>query len=350
MEPLGDVTARVASDASTPPVLAEALRVAADDTYAYWQARLAGENPNPLTDRTKLPLGFWRLRSGDPLAVWLDHEGVRHTLRGFSGAARGMAPRHAEAMAESGSFGEAVPEDLYRAAFEAGEWPDDPPSVAPIGHNLPESEYDRLRIEIEGEVETTAPFLDKPIETQADADKCSTWARRVGLLAKQADEAREEEKAPHLKASREVDDKWRPIVTGAKDLTTRLKKHVEPYLLRLKREADEAARKAREEAEQLRKAAEMATVNEDERTDLIVKAQDIERAAAEPKRAIAGRPNMRVSLRTVWTAVIVDYDKAYAVMKTHPDMREFVQALADRACRAKVPVDGVEYRKEERAA
>ena len=340
MEPLGEVAARVVETARA------AMQ---DDTYAYWQAKLRGEDPDPLTDRTKLPLGFWRLRSGDPLAVWLGEDGARVALRGFSAAPRQMAAKHMEAMAESGSFGLAVPEALYRAAFEAAEWPDDPPAVAPIGHNLPASDFDRLRIEIEGEAETTAPFLLKPIETQADADKCSTWARRVGMLAKAADEAREAEKAPHLAAGREVDDRWRPVIADARDLTARLKKHVEPYLIRLKREADEAARKAREEAEQLRAAADLVTVNEDERAELIHQAQETERAA-EPKRAIAGRPNMRVSLRKKVRARIVDYDACHAALKDHRDMRELVEQLANRAVKAGVPLAGVEAEEYEEAA
>ena len=349
MEPLSAVTSRMASDPATPPVLAEALKVAADDTYAYWRARLAGGTPDPLTDRTKLPIGFWRLRSGAPLAVWLDADGKRATLRGFSGSARAMAPRHAEAMAESGSFGEAVTEELYRAAFDAGEWPDDPPSVAPIGHNLPESDYDRLRIEIESEIETTAPFLARPVETQEDADKCSTWARRVGLLAKQADEARETEKAPHLAAGREVDDRWRPVITDAKDLTARLKAHVEPYLIRLKREAEAVARKAAEEAEQLRRAADLTTVTEAERDDLIQRAREAERRA-EPKKAIAGRPNMRVSLRKEKRARITDYAAAHLALRDHPDMRSLVDQLANRAVKAGIPLAGVEVEEFERAA
>lgn len=321
-----------------------------DDTYDYWAAKLRGDDPDPLEDRTRLPLGFFRLRSGDPLAVWLDADGKRATLRGFSGSARSMAPRHAEAMAESGSFGEAVTEELYRAAFDAGEWPDDPPSVAPIGHNLPESEYDRLRIEIEGEVETTAPFLLKPIETQEDADKCSTWARRVGLLAKRADDAHDEEKEPHLRAGQAVDEKWRDIRFQAKDLTKRLKEHVEPFLKRQKREAEEIARKAREEAERLRReAAEADQRSEQERADLLRQAQDADKRA-EPKKAVAGRPNMRVSLRKKVRARIVDYAATHMALRDHRDMRELVEQLANRAVKAGVPLAGVEVETYEEAA
>jgi hypothetical protein len=318
------------------------------DPYWYWRAKLAGQDPDPMEPRTDMPPGFWRMRSGEPLAVWLNGA-ERVALRGFRGSERVMGIRHMESVAESGSFGHAVTEAHYRDAFDKGSWADDPPPLAGIGDNLPDDPFEAARLELEGEEETTGAILAKPIDTQADADKCSTWARRLGLLAKRADEQREEEKAPHLRASREVDDKWRTVVTGAKDLTVKLKKHVEPFLLRLKREADEAARKAREEAEQLRKAADLVTVDEDERAELILKAQEKERAA-EPKRAIAGRPNMRVSLRKKTRARIVDYAACYAALKDHRDMREFVEQLANRAVKAGVPLAGVEVEEFEEAA
>lgn len=318
------------------------------DEYFYWSEKLAGRDPDPVEPRTSLPTGFWRLRSGDPLAVWLNGA-ERVALRGFKGAERIMGIRHMETMAESGSFGNAVTEEAYRDAFEKGSWAADPPSVAGIGHNLPDDPFEAARLELADEEETTAAFLAKPIETQADADKCATWARRTGLLAKRADEAREEEKAPHLAASREVDDKWRAVVAGAKELTARLKKHVEGFLIRQKREAEAIAVKAREEAEQLRKAADLVTVTEAERDDLIQQAQDAEKRA-EPPRAIAGRPNMRVSLRKKVRARIVDYDACYAALKNHRDMREQVDILANRAVKAGVPLAGVEAEEYEEAA
>jgi hypothetical protein len=333
-EPIGTVAARVVDRL---------------DPYHYWREKLLGHDPDPPEDRTQMPCGFWRLRSGEPLAVWLAGD-QRAALRGFRGSERVMAVRHMESMAESGSFGIAVTEAAYRDAFDKGSWADDPPPPTGIGDNLPDDPFEAARLELADEEEMAALLLAKPIESQADADKCSTWARRVGLLAARADEGRKEEKAPHLAATREVDARWEPVVAGARELTAKLKKHVEGFLIRQKREAEAIARKAAEEADRLRReAAEVDQRSEAERADLLRQAQDADKRA-EPKKAIAGRPNMRVSLRTVWTAVIVDYDKAFAAMKTHPDMREFVQSLADRACRAKVPVEGVEYRKEERAA
>jgi hypothetical protein len=317
--------------------------------YTYWREKLIGHDPDPPADRTQMPAGFWRLRSGEPLAVWLNG-GERVALRGFSGSERVMAIRHMEAMAESGSFGTAVTEADYRDAFAKGSWADDPPPIATVGDNYPTDPFEAARLELEGEEETTGAILAKPINTQADADKCSTWARRLGLLAKRADEAREEEKAPHLLASREVDDKWRPVVTGAKELTARLKKHVEGFLIRQKREADEIARKAREEADRLRREAEECDQRpEAERADLLRQAQDAERRA-EPKKAIAGRPNMRVSLRKKTRARIVDYPAAHLALRDHPEMRALVGQLANRAVKAGIPLAGVEVEEYEEAA
>jgi hypothetical protein len=332
MEHIGNVAARV---------------VDRPDPYHYWREKLRGHDPDPPEDRTLMPCGFWRLRSGEPLAVWVAGA-ERCALRGFKGGERVMSIRHAEAMAESGSFGIAVSEADYRAAFDTGTWPDDPPDVAPLGHNLPEDEFERLRLEIEAELETTAPFLAKPILTQEDADKCATWKRRVGQLLKRADEAREEEKAPHLAASRAVDDKWRSMIADAKDLTARLAKHVEGYLIRQKREAEEIARRAAEEAERLlREAREKDGA---EREELIRKAREEAKVAAEPARPIAGRPNMRVSLRKKVRAKITDYDACHQALKDHRDMRELVDQLANRAVKAGVPLAGVEAEEYEEAA
>jgi hypothetical protein len=318
------------------------------DPYHYWQSKLAGEDPDPPEDRTQMPAGFWCLRSGDPLAVWLNGT-ERVALRGFKGSERVMGVRHMETMAESGSFGLAVTEDAYRDAFEKGSWADDPPPVTGIGHNLPDDPFEAARLELADEEETTAAFLAKPVETQADADKCATWKKRLGQLKTRADEEFEKEKRPLWLAGKAVDDKWGPVRKGAKELTDRLARHLDPWLKRQQREADAIAAKAREEAEQLRRAADLATVNEDERAELIFQAQEVERAAV-PKKAIAGRPNMRVSLRRKTRARIVDYPACYAALRDHRDMREFVEQLANRAVKAGVPLAGVEVEEYEEAA
>jgi len=330
-----------------------------DDTYDFWESKLAGNDPDPLSDRTKLPLGFFRTQHNFPLAVWLTDGGDRLALRGFA-PGKLMATNAMERMAEMGNFGKAVREEVYRAAFDKGSWEDDPPPLTAdrlpmspssygLGHNLANADdpLEAMRRELDDEVETTDEFLRQPITTQEQADRAGTWARRVGMLAKRADDARKEEKEPHLLAGKSVDEKWKPIVIGATELTQKLKKHLEPFLLAQRRAAEEKRRQDILEADRLRREAEKHD-DEETRGALVDDARRLERAAVEPVKTTAGRHGMRVGLRSGLEAIITDYDKAYAALKNHPSMREFVQTLADRACRAKMPLDGVEFRDSER--
>jgi len=92
------------------------------DDYGYWLAKLAGRDPDPPADRTQMPCGFWRMRSGQPLAVWMD-DGRRVALRGW-GEGETLSTGHMEAIAEAGGFGTAVTEEFYRDAIANGYWPD----------------------------------------------------------------------------------------------------------------------------------------------------------------------------------------------------------------------------------
>lgn len=92
--------------------------------YAYWRAKLRGEDPDPPQDRTVLPCGFWRLRSGKPLAVWVEPDGERRAVEGFGPDKVSLSPNAMEAIAERGGFGTAVTEDAYRKACDLGYWPD----------------------------------------------------------------------------------------------------------------------------------------------------------------------------------------------------------------------------------
>ena len=57
-----------------------------------------------------------------------------------------------------------------------------------------------------------------------------------------------------------------------------------------------------------------------------------------------------ITQRKVKVATITDYDKALGALKDHPDMKALVQQLADRACKAGVPLAGVTYSEKMEAA
>lgn len=236
-----------------------------------------------------------------------------------------------------------VTEEIYREVFRTGAWPDDPPPAPEIEEDDADP-FTAISTALAGELKNAEVFLEDPIKTKEAADKAAAWAKQVGDLAKKADTSRKSEK----EAGRAVDDKWRDVIEDAKDLTKRLKEHITPFLkaqaqaetARQKQEADKAA--------ELRKKAAEAN-DPDTIQDLNEKAAEAAKAA-EKKSTAAGRTGAKVSLRTHTIAVITDFDACYAALKSHPDMIGFVQTLADRACRAKVPLAGVEFQEEQKAA
>lgn len=239
--------------------------------------------------------------------------------------------------------------DAYMKATNGGGWDDEPAQVRGIGDNSGEADpFDAIRIELDGEIEQADEFLKAPIQSQADADKAGIWAKRLSELAKRADGEREREKAPHLQACRDVDDKWRPVIADAKDKATALKRHVEPFLIAEKRKRDEEARKAREEAERQRLAA-MQAQDEEQRAAALKAAQEAEKAA-EVKNASAGRTGARVSVRVEKVGVVTDYAKAAAalVAMNHKDILECIDKLAQRAARSGMSFDGMEVREVEK--
>ena len=335
------------------------------DEYAYWRAALAGEK-QPIHEDVP-HVGFWAKRQKDgprqPVAIWRGEHGVLVALVGFDGSSK---------VADAGALWtwivrDPVSEEDYRAAFSAGAWPSDPPSVpaAPTSDGMarpnadPATPAEALQIELAGETELAAEFLAKPITTDNDADRAAIWAKRLGDLSKRADQIRETEKAPHLEAGRAVDATYKPIVDGAKDLSTKLKRHVEPFLIEKKRaederrrQAEEAARKLREEAERAaREAAEAGNAEARRQAEEAAqRASEAQREAVTPKGTNAGKTGARVALRTERRARIVDYAAAHLALADHPEMKSLVEQLANRAVRAGVPLAGIEVDEYQKAA
>lgn len=330
-----------------------------NNPWAWWQSALLGDF-GAIHDG--LPQqGYYRVRNGKggdwlPVAIWMDAGNEWAALKNGHGVRAediwSFACRHP------------VTYEAYERASRGEGWADEPPAA--VGHNSAglTDPIDVIRAELAAETETAAGFLAKPISDQDIANQAGIWAKRVGDLAKRADSERETEKKPHLEASRAVDAKWRPVVEDAKDLATRLKRHVEPFLIEQKRKADEAARLAREEAEKVRREAEERfrkaretegaadrAREEADAAKALAAAREAERqSVAAPANARAGRTGATVALRTEKRANVVDYDACLAALKDHPDMKALVEQLAQRAVRAGVPLAGVEVVEIQKAA
>lgn len=255
--------------------------------------------------------------------------------------------------------------EAYEKAMAGDGFADEPRAAPGIGDNSGEADpFDAIAIELAGEIEMAEGFLKVEVKTQADADKAGIWAKRLTDLAKRADNQRVVEKEPHLAASRAVDDRWRDPIANAKEWATKLKRHVEGFLIQQKRAEEERQRKAREEADAARRVAAEAARKAQEaeqqpEADREAAAKEAERLAAQAKQAEqdaearkvnAGRTGARVSVRVEKVGVVTDYGKAAAalVAMNHKDLIATIDQLAQRAAKAGMPFDGMEIRETER--
>lgn len=244
-----------------------------------------------------------------------------------------------------------------------------------IGHNnppeptLPERLAETYGAEV-AKVDHLAKRADcvpKEIATNVDRDEAANIARDAGALAKSLDKLREVEKAPHLKAGRDVDGYFNPVVNRldriSKILLGRISDFNRAQAAKAAREKAEAERIERERAEEARKAAEAAA--RAGRVDDAV--EEMKDAAAFEERAasIAAAPTIdrdefkattdagtAIGTRRVWTFEVADYSK----IDLNALRGSFKRDVIDAALRQHVrtykdgaPVAGVRFFEDEKA-
>lgn len=329
------------------------------NAWAWWQEALEGRF-GPIHEGHPQQ-GFYRVRDGKkgpflPVVIW-NEEGRWIALRS------GKEVRADDIW--TWCCRNPITEEAYYAALDGRGWADEP-STPSMGHNLPDDPHEALRLEYEAEKETAADLLKEKVKTQDHANKIAVLSKRITAIVKKATDLHKVEKQPHLDAGRAVDDKWRELKEGPSDLSKRLKRHMDEFLLeqqRLERERQEVARREeerlrREADEMARKAAEADHQSEGERQAAIDRARQLEQEAAakakeaEARNASAGRTGAKVALRTFVSARVTDYEAAaIALLKmNHADLKACIDQLANRAVKAGVEVAGVERVEEQRAA
>lgn len=224
------------------------------EPYAFWHN--AFDHPDQEVDQNSPEPGFWRMKDGTPVAIWFDGDDQLLVMTG------------AETMIDPAGFEDIwtrcatrpVTEEQYQEYFVNGRWHDvDDLVVETLGDNIkdatdPATIKDLLAILQKAADKYTAKGA---IASDDDIAKAQTVRTRMLELKGRADKLREAEKAPHLKASRDVDAVWMPTVKAADESTTKLRRAMEAYetaklMARRKAEAEalaaaEAARKAAEE-------------------------------------------------------------------------------------------------------
>lgn len=292
------------------------------DRYDTWRKLLAGEKTTLVNDEPAA--GFYRVRKGDtwlPVAYWYKDDGALRCRVGHIEIDDATAR-------ERWSFAckHPITHEVYTAVINGAPWPDQNEAV--IGHNR--APVDDSIEAITERIADLAREAEKMIAAgaatdQAHADQASDLANSFGELEKKSDKLREDEKAPHLAASREVDGKWRPVIAKAADLKARLKRAVlTPFL-------------QKQDAERYRVQA--AAIAKGTAPDSV---PEVRTTAGSSKRTTALRQSKR--------AEITDYAALYAHLKDHPQVKEAVEHIANASARAGIELPGMKIITEKVAA
>lgn len=170
--------------------------------------------------------------------------------------------------------------------------------------------------------------------------------------SKDADKARAEEKRPHDDAAKAVQAKWKPIIDKADRGAQACKEALTPYRTEKQRAKDEAARKAREDAEAREAEARAALRQSDDLEAKYAAEQQLEQAAK--LKAVANRIDRSATgLRTYWEAEITDRKAAllHYLARAPERFEALIQQLADEDARStRAPVPGIIFHERKKAA
>lgn len=250
-----------------------------------------------------------------------------------------------------------ISEEQYRAVAERGErWHDEPQTSAPpaakgsvIGDNNPPGEdkpvdpLAEMREKIENAI---GAAKDIKVESDEDAARAQGSRARLLELSGQADKAREDEKAPHLKAGKEIDNKYRPLVSQPKEAADAIRTKLTAWENKKRADAAEAERKrlaeVRRVEEENRKAAEAAAAaNKPPPEPIKAPEPTPEPDAPKPSTKIGGTYGKAASVQMIKVARVDDWTKAAMHFVEHPDLRAAVQKLCNADMKAGKDVPGV---------
>ena len=191
-----------------------------------------------------------------------------------------------------------------------------------------------------------------PVTTDEQEGALDNLLDDLRRAKKDADAQRAAEKKPHDDAAKEVQAAWKPLLDRCDKGAEAVKAALTPYREARQHAKDEAARKAREEAEAKQAAAQAALRKSDDLEERFAAEELLEQAAKQV--AQANRIDRSATgLRTYWEAEITDRRAALNhYIKTQPEaFAELIQTLAERDARGtRVAVPGVIFHERKKAA
>jgi len=177
----------------------------------------------------------------------------------------------------------------------------------------------------------------------------------IGLgvkLAKDIDAKRDEEKRPHLEAGRQIDATYKPLVDNAKAAPEPLRKALMDHINEQKRKADEAARLARQKAEEEARAA--ARLEDDpilgeealEAAKLAEQKAEVAAASVKTVATVKGSEGFRAAgVRKSYRAKVIDAKAMVMHYAAHPDVIAAAEKAANaeaRSSKGSAQIPGVE--------
>jgi len=232
-------------------------------SHTYWQNALSGQFG--AVHENDPQSGYYRMRHGKggpwvPVAIWInDAENYssdlpvsklfclvdgkeRNAYDIWTWACR--YPITYETYVAVAEEGKPWPDEVLqvKASYGVGISSDTPPS---FGHNS--GSLDQASVfqeEIEALSTLALSWLDElgGINVQSEADRAANYADRFTSLETRAEEARTIEKRPSLEEGRQIDARWKPVVSKAQEAKVKIKKALEPYLIGERQRRIEVAR------------------------------------------------------------------------------------------------------------
>jgi len=261
-----------------------------------------------------------------------------------------------ETVAEQGGFGKAVEEEAYRAAFDLGRWPDTDAIVAeqvrppPAGHNQgPTDEAEILREQIEAAKAGADEYAK--IEDDETAARAQSLRSRLTELAGKADKIRKAQKQPHLDAGKAIDAKWKSIIDAGEDAAKAIRNAMNAWeTKKLKAEQEWIANERRRAAEQQRESG--VTDAEIDRSQAVLGAILGEPPEPPPaKTQIKGGYGRAASVKVVKVVTdVTDWAALYGFLASHPELKDLMRKLAQRAVDAGHTVPGVAVEEQRKVA
>lgn len=290
--------------------------------YAYWFARLRGEDPG-LGDNPVL-CGHWRRQrredgAWEPISVWRNDVDDVVAKIGLSGRVVECDEAFVERV-----MAWCVRHPVGQAAFdhyaEHGRWPDEV-AAPPRNHNAPlEVQIAESRGELRSEFDAWLKSIGGAVTTQEHETKATAFRNRFAKLEEEAETSRKSEKDQHQRAARAVDAKWSPVRDACQ---------ADKRLVASTCESFRKERQAKVAAAAMAKAKAGAVVHP---TEMI--------------------PKGGTGLRRAKIGEIEDYDAFIAAVKDWQEVKTFFAGLASRIAKGTnaVPTPGVKVSVIQKAA